>query len=71
MSSRPEAGMRGAAISSQAIRWANQTPSGQNKLGPSPTRWKERSKTYPGIARAMADQWGSGPYTPSSHPTRS
>ena len=39
-------------------RWANQTPSGQNKLGPSPTRWKERSKTYPGIARAMADQWG-------------
>jgi len=40
-------------------RWANQTPSGQNKLGPSPTRWKERSKTYPGIARAMSDQWGS------------
>jgi hypothetical protein len=40
-------------------RWANQTPSGQNKLGPSPTRWKERSKTYPGIARAMADQWSS------------
>ena len=40
-------------------RWANQTSSGQNKLGPSPIRWKERSKTYPGIARAMADQWGS------------
>lgn len=39
-------------------RWENQTPSGQNKLGPSPTRWMERSKTYQGIATAMADQWG-------------
>lgn len=38
--------------------WDNQTPSGQNKLGPSETRWKERSKTYPGIAQAMANQWG-------------
>jgi len=39
-------------------RWENQTPSGQNKLGPSPDRWKIRSATYPGIARAMATQWG-------------
>ena len=39
-------------------RYANQTPSGQNKLGPSPDRWKLRSKTYQGIADAMADQWG-------------
>jgi hypothetical protein len=38
--------------------WANQTPSGQNKLGPSPTRWKDRSRTYQGIADAMAEQWG-------------
>lgn len=38
-------------------RWANQTDSGQNKLAPSPSRWKERSKTYEGIARAMASQW--------------
>jgi hypothetical protein len=38
--------------------WDNQTPSGQNRLGPSPDRWKERSKTYPGIASAMASQWG-------------
>lgn len=38
--------------------WGNQTPSGQNKLGPSPDRWKLRSKTYQGIADAMADQWG-------------
>jgi len=39
-------------------RWENQTPSGQNKLGPSPDRWKERSRTYLGLARAMAAQWG-------------
>jgi hypothetical protein len=26
-------------------------------LPPSPTRWKERSKTYSGIASAMASQW--------------
>ena len=25
---------------------------------PSPDRWKNRSRTYPGIAKAMADQWG-------------
>ena len=40
------------------IRWQNQTPSGQNKLGPSPDRWKLRSITYQGIADAMANQWG-------------
>lgn len=38
--------------------WENQTPTGQNKLGPSPDRWKIRSKTYEGIAWAMAEQWG-------------
>lgn len=42
-------------------RRGNQTPSGQNKLGPSKDRWKERSRTYPGIARAMAEQWGGLP----------
>lgn len=26
---------------------------------PSPDRWKRRSRTYTGIAAAMADQWGS------------
>jgi len=40
-------------------RWANQTDSGQNRLSPSPTRWAERSKTYQGIAEAMAEQWGT------------
>jgi len=39
-------------------RWSNQTASGQNKLGPSPDRWKIRSATYRGIAEAMAEQWG-------------
>jgi hypothetical protein len=39
-------------------RRANQTPSGQNKLAPSADRWKIRSKTYEGIAQAMAEQWG-------------
>lgn len=38
--------------------WNNQTPSGQNKLGPSDDRAKIRSKTYQGIADAMAEQWG-------------
>lgn len=28
-------------------------------LPPGPDRWKERSKTFPGIAKAMADQWGA------------
>lgn len=40
-------------------RWANVTPSGQNKLGPSADRARLRSQTYPGIANAMADQWGA------------
>lgn len=45
-----------------------------HKLPPSPDRWKIRSATYPGIAEAMANQWGgsapantsvSGPCPPS------
>jgi hypothetical protein len=40
-------------------RWANQTDSGQNNIGPRKGRWKERSRTYPGIAQAMAKQWSS------------
>lgn len=39
-------------------RWANQTDSGQNRLPPSADRAKLRSDTYPGIAAAMAAQWG-------------
>lgn len=40
-------------------RWLNQTPTGQNKLGPSPDRSDRRSRTYEGIAAAMAQQWGA------------
>lgn len=29
-----------------------------HKMPPGPNRWKERSRTYAGIAQAMADQWG-------------
>lgn len=49
-------------------RWGNQCDSGQNKLGPSDDRWKERARTYQGIADAMAAQWGKAlnpPSTPS------
>ena len=28
-------------------------------MPPGPDRWKERSRFFPGIASAMADQWGS------------
>lgn len=38
--------------------WDNQTPSGQNKLGPSQDRAKLRSKTYQGIGEAIASQYG-------------
>lgn len=39
-------------------RWANQTDTGQNRLSPGENRARDRSVTYPGIAAAMADQWG-------------
>lgn len=31
-----------------------------HKLPPSATRWKERSRTFEGIAHAMAEQWTTG-----------
>lgn len=39
-------------------RFDNQTDSGQNKLSPGENRWMDRSRTYQGIADAMAEQWG-------------
>lgn len=30
-----------------------------HRMPPGPDRWKKRSLTYAGIARAMAEQWGS------------
>lgn len=29
-----------------------------HRMPPGPDRWKERSRTYAGIAQAMAEQWG-------------
>jgi hypothetical protein len=40
-------------------RWGNQTDGGQNKLCPSEHRAADRSRTYQGIANAMAEQWGN------------
>lgn len=30
-----------------------------HRASPGPDRWKERSRTLPGIAAAMAEQWGT------------
>jgi site-specific DNA-cytosine methylase len=30
-----------------------------HKMPPGPDRWRERSRTFPGIAEAMAEQWGN------------
>lgn len=29
-----------------------------HRMAPGPNRWKERSRTFPGVAAAMAQQWG-------------
>ena len=29
-----------------------------HRASPGPERWKDRSRTYPGVAKAIADQWG-------------
>jgi site-specific DNA-cytosine methylase len=31
-----------------------------HRMGPSADRWKKRSETLPGVAEAMAEQWGYG-----------
>lgn len=31
-----------------------------HRMPPSPDRWKERSRTYDGIAKAMSEQWNFG-----------
>lgn len=50
-------GKYGCCGSASLPLWSNQTKSGQNKLPPSKDRAKLRSKTYQGIAKAMANQW--------------
>jgi len=39
-------------------RYANQAPCGSDKRGPHPDRSMQRAKTYPGVAKAMVEQWG-------------
>ncbi len=52
----------------QLARWENQTASGQNKLGPSPEPAAIRARTYPGVAAAIASQWGHLNFTSSPLP---
>lgn len=49
---------RGRMVAGKVLS-ENQTDSGQNNLAPSADRWKERSRTYKGLAAAMAHQWGT------------
>lgn len=53
-----EYGKYGCCLNAAKPFWDNVTVSGQNKLPPSADRAKIRSKTYSGIAQAMAEQWG-------------
>jgi hypothetical protein len=46
-------------------RWANQSPCGAFKAGPSADRWKDRSRTYAGIADACTAHWASLPPQPT------
>lgn len=39
-------------------RWNGKKVYFVDRQGPSPDRWKIRSRTFPGIAAAMAEQWG-------------
>ncbi len=36
-----------------------------HRMAPSPTRWKDRSRTYAGIAQAMAQQWAGPHFAPT------
>ena len=54
-------GMYGCACLTNRVAkplWKNMTPSRQNNQSPSSERQKNRSRTYPGIAKAIATQWG-------------
>lgn len=49
-------------------RWANQSPCGADKTGPSADRGHKRSRFFTGIAEAMADQWGGIKRTITAQP---
>lgn len=53
-----EYGKYGCCETAAKPLWGNQTDSGQNNISPCKNRAELRSKTYPGIASAMAMQWG-------------
>lgn len=52
---RPQMGLFGTGVE----RWSNQTDAGQNRLSPGDDRWKDRSRTFPSVADAMAATWGA------------
>ena len=45
-------------VKKQMLSLPNKDRQRLHYLSPSPDRWRERSKTFQGIADAMADQWG-------------
>lgn len=62
----------GASLPPPRPRWANQRPDGQHPfLSPSSPRGEIRSVTWPGIAAAMAQQWGGFPVPPGNGQSRS
>lgn len=52
---RAQLGLFGTGVE----RWENQMDDGQNRLPETADRWAIRSETYPGVADAMAQQWGN------------
>ena len=40
-------------------RWSNQTDSNQNNKTPEDDRWKDRSRTFPGLADVAAQHWST------------
>lgn len=43
----------------RAVPWEDYREARVHKMAPGPDRWKERSRTYPGIAADFAAQWGA------------
>ncbi len=53
---------KGAYVSPRIVnglrRWGNQTDDGNNREPDSASQWRNRARTYPGIAAAFARTWG-------------
>jgi len=55
---RPDLEVKGRSVlhnGKLVERWSNQTDAGQNRLSPGLGRWKDRARTFPGIAGVLAD----------------